>query len=211
MTRDQRRPHLRTTSEPLSSPFAPRAEGALAPHVAAPPEVVPTDAEIVRRIANGNVEALGTLYDRHARALLGFARRLTSNEDAEDVVQNVFLRVVASANRFDPSATSAKPWLVGIAVHVVRERRRKVVRFARALLRMSTLRPPSREPSADRTDVERALAKLSLAKREVLLLVEVEELTCEEAASTLGIPIGTVWTRLHHARRELKSALGETP
>ena len=63
----------------------------------------------------------------------------------------------------------------------------------------------------EKTDIERAIAALSPQKREVLLLVEVEELTCEEAASALGIPVGTVWTRLHHARRELRLLLGERP
>ena len=58
-----------------------------------------------------------------------------------------------------------------------------------------------------RTDVERALATLSEAKRVTLLLAEVEGLTCQEIADALAVPIGTVWTRLHAARRELRNTL----
>ena len=65
-------------------------------------------------------------------------------------------------------------------------------------------------PALDaRTDVERALARVSEAKRITLLMAEVEGLSCAEIAETLAIPIGTVWTRLHAARRELRQALDE--
>ncbi len=175
-------------------------------------ENTPSDAETLRRVAAGDVEALGALYDRHARALLGFVRRVAPSDDAEDIVQNVFLRALSRAGRFDADAASARPWLFGIAVRIAGERRRSVRRFAAALLRLSTSGKRATEPAAaEKTDVERALAALSPQKREVLLLVEVEELTCDEVAAALGIPVGTVWTRLHHARRELRQLLGERP
>jgi RNA polymerase sigma-70 factor (ECF subfamily) len=60
-----------------------------------------------------------------------------------------------------------------------------------------------------RVDVEQVLSGISEAKRVALLLAEVEGLTCAEIAATLDVPIGTVWTRLHAARRELRRALGE--
>jgi RNA polymerase sigma-70 factor (ECF subfamily) len=60
-----------------------------------------------------------------------------------------------------------------------------------------------------RTDVERALAQLSEAKRLTVLMAEVEGMSCAEIATTLDVPIGTVWTRLHAARRELRQALGQ--
>jgi RNA polymerase sigma-70 factor (ECF subfamily) len=56
-----------------------------------------------------------------------------------------------------------------------------------------------------RRDVEKAVATLTEAKRVVLLLADLEGFTCEEIAAMLGIPVGTVWTRLHHARRELRA------
>ena len=58
-----------------------------------------------------------------------------------------------------------------------------------------------------RTDLERALAQLSEAKRLTLLMAEAEGLSCAEISAALDVPIGTVWTRLHAARRELRQAL----
>jgi RNA polymerase sigma-70 factor (ECF subfamily) len=175
-------------------------------------EGAPSDADLLRRVASGDVEALGALYDRHARALLAFARRAASPEDAEDIVQNVFLRALSCAERFDPAAASARPWLFGITARIAGERRRSLRRFGAAIVRLATFGKRAAEPHAvERTDVERALASLSPPKREALLLVEVEGLTCEEAAAALGVPVGTVWTRLHHARREMRDLLGETP
>jgi RNA polymerase sigma-70 factor (ECF subfamily) len=60
-----------------------------------------------------------------------------------------------------------------------------------------------------RRDIERALVKISEAKRITLLMAEVEGLSCAEIAAALGVPIGTVWTRLHAARRDLRRALEE--
>ena len=60
-----------------------------------------------------------------------------------------------------------------------------------------------------RGEVERALARLSDAKRVAILLAKVEGLSCDEIAEALQIPVGTVWTRLHAARRELRAALGD--
>ena len=139
MTRGERKPHL--TPSP-----APAAQGGA--------ENTPSDAEILRRVAAGDVEALGALYDRHARALLGFVRRAAPSDDAEDIVQNVFLRALSCAGRFDPDAASARPWLFGIAVQIARERRRSVRRFAAALLRLSTSGRRAAEPAAlRRTDM----------------------------------------------------------
>jgi RNA polymerase sigma-70 factor (ECF subfamily) len=60
-----------------------------------------------------------------------------------------------------------------------------------------------------RSDVERALLRISENKRVTFLMAEVEDMSCAEIAAALGIPVGTVWTRLHAARRELRRALEE--
>ena len=67
---------------------------------------------------------------------------------------------------------------------------------------------PAAVPRAESLDLERALERLSAPKREVLLLAEVHGFSGEEIATMLGVPIGTVWTRLHHARREMRDILG---
>jgi len=166
------------------------------------PEV--SDAALLARVAEGDVAALGELYDRHAESLLRYARRVDAR-DPEDVVQMVFLRVLRIAGTFRADAVSAKPWLLAIATRVLQERSRALRRWGAALLRLASAVERTQTSRADmRSDVSRALAQLSVAKRSVLILAEVEGFGCEEIATMLDIPVGTVWTRLHHARRELR-------
>ncbi len=93
--------------------------------------------------------------------------------------------------------------------------RRRRQSFGRLFVVLSSLRgtrPVVVDPApgaAARSDVERALARISEAKRVTFLMAEVEGMSCPEIAGALGIPIGTVWTRLHAARRELRQALDE--
>jgi len=166
------------------------------------------DAEALARIARGEIAGLAELYDRHAPALLRFAARLCGSSDADDIVQTTFERAARAAATFDHRSTSARSWLFGIAARVAKERRRSTVRFARAMFRLDTR--GTHVPSGEaRSDLQKGLARLSEAKRVVLLLAEVEGFTCEEIAVVLDVPVGTVWTRLHHARREMREFFEE--
>jgi RNA polymerase sigma-70 factor (ECF subfamily) len=101
--------------------------------------------------------------------------------------------------------------LIGIAAQLLRRRRRASGRLVEILASLKNTVQPARDPQPvlqARTDVERALGLLSEAKRVTLLMAEVEGLSCEEIAQALDVPIGTVWTRLHAARRELRNAMG---
>ncbi|MFT3926862.1 MAG: sigma-70 family RNA polymerase sigma factor [Myxococcales bacterium] len=168
------------------------------------------DVEVLKRVAASDMHALGVLYDRYAPMLLRFARRLGGREDAEDMVQSVFLRVVKRAKSFNPGAISARPWLFAIAVHVAQERRRSLRRFATALSAVTSHASTTEaERMGERSELERCLAALSLQKRTVLLLFEVEGFDGEEIARMLSIPVGTVWTRLHHARRDMRDLWGD--
>jgi RNA polymerase sigma-70 factor (ECF subfamily) len=162
----------------------------------------------MHRLARGESGALGELYDRYHQPLRRFIARATADaEDVDDLVHATFLAAAKSADRYDGRA-SCRPWLVGIAVQFLRRRRQAFGRFVamlRALGRTSTIDP--RAALQARGDVERALRLISEPKRIALLMAEVEGLTCPEIAAALGIPIGTVWTRLHAARRELRQAL----
>ena len=172
-----------------------------------------SDTTLMTRIASGDLGALGNLYDRYARDLVRFARRITNAGDAEDIVQTTFLRVLQKAARYDARALSARPWLFGIAARVAQERRRSLRRFAAAVAAFgaSAFRVASSSPET-RRDLANALARLSVAKRTALVLAELEGFTSQEIAQMLSIPVGTVWTRLHHARRELKLAYeGDDP
>jgi RNA polymerase sigma-70 factor (ECF subfamily) len=169
-----------------------------------------SDAVLLERLSLGEIGALGELYDRHQAALRRFVVRMTNDaEDVDDLVHAAFLAAGQSASRYDGRPV-CRPWLFGIAVHLLRRRRSAARRWFSIASALRTLRPTSFDSSAAllaRRDVERALARLSEPKRVALWLTEVEGLTCPEVAEALGVPIGTVWTRLHAARRELRRML----
>jgi RNA polymerase sigma factor (sigma-70 family) len=172
-------------------------------------EAAASDAALLARVAQGEVSAMGALYDRHAPALLRFAKRVDP-QDAEDLLHITFVRVATLSTRFDGRSPSARAWLFAIITRVAQERTRSLRRFARAIGRLSDMpRRQSVSINDTRRDLDRALSALSTPKRAVLLLAEVEGFSCEEIATMLGIPIGTVWTRLHHARKELRALHGE--
>jgi len=175
---------------------------------------VPTtpDHELMKQLAAGQLGALGELYDRYQPALRSFIARATQDShDVDDLVHATFLAAAKSAASYDGRA-SARPWLIGIGVQLLRRRRQTFKRLIGVLSAFKSTLPQVSDPRVRfqaRTDVERALARLSEPKRITLLMAEVEELSCAEIAEALAIPIGTVWTRLHAARRELRQALSE--
>jgi RNA polymerase sigma-70 factor, ECF subfamily len=173
-----------------------------------------SDASAMAALSQGNISALGVLYDRHQETVTTFVRRATNDApDAEDLVHATFMTAARAAVNFD-GRQSCRPWLVGIAARLVYRRRRGLARWARAL-RELTFREADRhtDPNSELTArdqvsrLSRALEQLSEPKRVVLLLAESEGLSSERIAKTLEIPIGTVWTRLHHARRDLRRLL----
>jgi RNA polymerase sigma-70 factor (ECF subfamily) len=172
-----------------------------------------SDAELMHELAQGDIGALGRLYDRYHAGLRRFVARATADaEDVDDLVQAIFLEAAKTAARYDRSRPSCRPWLVGIAAHLLRRRRQSFARFVAVLASLGTRRTCAHDPRSSlhaRTDLDRALAELSEAKRVTLLMAEVEGFSCQEIAAALRIPIGTVWTRLHAARRELRQALGD--
>ena len=170
-----------------------------------------SDAELMARLATSDVGALGELYDRHQHGVRRFLTRATADaNDVDDLVHTTFLTAATSARRYDGRA-NCRPWLMGIAVRLLQRRRYALGRWFGVASSLAILQRTSLDPStalAAQSDVEKALGKLSQAKRVTLLLAEVEGLTCPEIAAALGIPVGTVWTRLHAARRELRQFLG---
>jgi RNA polymerase sigma-70 factor (ECF subfamily) len=175
-----------------------------------------SDAGIMSRLARGESGALGELYDRHHAPIRRFLARATSDAgDVDDLVHATFLTAAKSAGRYDGRA-SCRPWLVGIAAQLLRRRHRAFGRFMAVLTSFGGIRAEVVDPQVTlhaRTDIERALMTLSEPKRITFLMAELEGLTCPEIAEALSIPIGTVWTRLHAARIELRQALtsGEQP
>ncbi|HTQ04755.1 MAG TPA: RNA polymerase sigma factor [Polyangiaceae bacterium] len=176
----------------------------------------PSDAAALAALADGDVAALGVLYDRHHVNVLAFLIRATgSRPDAEDLLHATFVTAAKAAGSFDGRETCL-PWLLGIAARIAYRHRRGLLRWRRALTRFRATEPPevwdpARQLGArDRLSVlARALERMSERKRIVLLLAEVEGLSGEQIAQALGVPIGTVWTRLHHARNELRRSIEE--
>jgi RNA polymerase sigma-70 factor (ECF subfamily) len=174
-----------------------------------------TDAQLLQRVAGGELAPLGLLYDRHHNAVREFVARATRDaHDTDDITHEAFLALASVADRFDGRA-SARPLLVGIAAMLVRQRRRSVARllaalaaFAGACFERQVRTPEDTASAAEEMErVERALARLSEEKRLVVLLVDGEGWKGEEAARALGVPLNTVWTRLHYGRRELRAEL----
>jgi RNA polymerase sigma-70 factor (ECF subfamily) len=169
----------------------------------------------MRGLAAGELGPLGELYDRYHADVLQFVRRAVSRPgDVDDIVQDTFLTVARAAHSYD-GRPCARPFLVGVAARLMRQRRRTWARWAEVLLEYcSTPSPPPADSPEDRAAdaetaviLERALGRLTEEKRLVLLLFEREGLSGEEVARALDIPLGTVWTRLHHARADMRKTL----
>lgn len=177
------------------------------------------DAALIAAIASGDLEALGALFERHEPAVTRYLTRLgLARGDVDDLVQATFLEVVRASQRFDPHH-AARSWLLGVATIMVRRHRRSLARAAAraaawaGVLRVRAKTQPSPADLLERDGELRAfvaaLDGLSAKKREVFVLVTLEGLSGQQVAEVLGIPVNTVWTRLHHARRDLRAALEE--
>jgi RNA polymerase sigma-70 factor (ECF subfamily) len=177
----------------------------------------PLDGELVERIADGDLRALGILFDRHETEVKRFVSRLgVAPHEVDDLVQLTFLDVARASARF-VHGSAVRSWLFGLTLMVVRRHRHSLSRISARLAKWSSEPPPLAPAPADELldmrrraeQAARALARLSHKKREVFVMVVLEGMPGEEAARSLAIPVATVWTRLHHARRELRQMLKE--
>ena len=174
------------------------------------------DAALIERSWH-EPEAFAALYDRHAAPIHRFAGRRLGGQLADDVVAETFLAAFGRRNRYDLRRADARPWLYGIAANVIGKHRRAEVRMLRAWARTGA--DPVTEGHADlvdsqvaaaamQRDLAAALAALPAGDRDVLLLIAWADLSYEETAAALGIPVGTVRSRLNRARRKVREALG---
>jgi RNA polymerase sigma-70 factor (ECF subfamily) len=173
---------------------------------------LPTDAELLEQANHGDQAAFREIVNRHARYLYGVAHSLVSNTaDAEDVVQETLIGALSSRFRGE---SSVRTWLVGILVRRAGMHHRTRKRHARNMSLASqevaaegfdgrTTPGPSGGPDA-RMDLAVMLEQLSPEHREVIVLRELEGMTYEQIAATLEVPRGTVESRLHRAREDLR-------
>ena len=173
-----------------------------------------SDAALFAAIADGDLGPLGVLFDRHHENVRQLLLRAAPNgADVDDLVQETFLTASRAAASFD-GRESAGPFLAGVAIQLLRRRRRTFARL-RNLLEAVGLAPqaPERSPEdrvsarEDHDAVHAALARLSEDRRIVLVMVEWQGMSGPEIAKVLGVPVGTVWRRLHEARAELRRGL----
>ncbi len=171
-----------------------------------------TDAELM----GAGAAEFGVLFDRHARVLYQYCVRRIGPAAVEDAVADTFLIAYERRDRFDQSRASALPWLFGIATNVIRRHRTAETRYQRLVARLPAPvpEPPTAERAVERADAEAGfrtiaaeLARMSARHRDVLFLYAAG-LSYAEIAEALGIPAGTVMSRLHRARQRLRAAHG---
>jgi RNA polymerase sigma-70 factor (ECF subfamily) len=161
------------------------------------------DADVIKQSWH-EPERFAVLYDRHAAVIHRYVSRRLGDEMADDVVAETFLAAFRWRQRYDLGRASARPWLYGIAANMIGKHRRTEIRRLRTLARVPVMTVT--DGLADRVDnrvaaaaVQRnligALAGLSAGDREVLLLIAWADLSYEETAAALSIPLGTVRSR----------------
>jgi RNA polymerase sigma-70 factor (ECF subfamily) len=167
----------------------------------------------VVRLQQGDLAALGRAYDEHHAAVRAFARRLVGEASAEDLVHDTFLTLPKALGRWNGQGT-LRTFILGVAVNHARHQVRSSSRF-RALLERFGREPERQARSIEELSDQKRLAQLlaqaleslSFDHRTAFVLCEVEERSSAEVAQILGIPEGTVRTRLHHARQKLRTWL----
>jgi RNA polymerase sigma factor (sigma-70 family) len=162
-------------------------------------------------------EWFAVLYDRYAEDIHRYIAGRLGSETAGDLTADVFLVAFRKRATFDPERGEVKPWLYGIATNVVSRHRRTEGRRLKALSRISAEHATdghedhvTARVAAQRAgpQLARAIDGLSRADRDVLFLTALGGLSYQEVAEALGVPAGTVGSRLNRAKRELRRVLG---
>ena len=191
---------------------------ATAPATPAPEPVTSgaTDGAVIEE-SLAQPERFAVLYDRYAAVLHRYAARRVGADAADDLVAATFLAAFRARTRYDLGRPDARPWLFGILTkEIARQHRTESSRW-RAMARSAPELPADGladqvaayvSAQAQRGALARALARLAPADRTVLLLIAWGDLSYDETAQALGIPVGTVRSRLSRARVQVRASLG---
>lgn len=171
-----------------------------------------SDLELMQKLRDGDDTALSVLMERHQQPLANFFRRLGAYRDAEDLVQETFVRLYRYRRRYRPAArfttflyTLARhAWIDGL--RRLRTRERVALGLKEQLEVRGATAPPA---SLVRLDVEEALLELDERLRIVVVLNLLQGLTYKEVSDVLGLPVGTVKSRMFAALHELRRRLHE--
>jgi RNA polymerase sigma-70 factor (ECF subfamily) len=171
-------------------------------------DLLSTDAELLARSVEEPALFAG-LYERHGLAVRRYVARRTGDGVRDDLASEVFVRAFRARARYRAEHGVALPWLLGIANNVIADHRRLERRRLRALERLAREEPVLVEHHdvGLAPELVSALRRLPAAERDTLLLVVWGELTQEEAAAALGVPVGTISSRIARARKRLGAVL----
>jgi RNA polymerase sigma factor (sigma-70 family) len=200
-------------TQPLTRPVT-AAEGT----TAATPGGTGDDADdgAVIEESRGAPERFAEIFDRHAPAIHTYLSRRIGRSIADDLTAETFLIAFRRRDRYDPARRDARPWLYGIATNLLHHHQRTEIRQYRALARtgVDAVTQPDEEGVVARLaaagttrQLAGALAALPAGQRHVLLLIAWAQFSQEEVAAALDVPLGTVRSRLHNARKRLRAAL----
>lgn len=175
------------------------------------------DEALVALVRGGQQDALAVLYERYARQVYSLAFYLLQDPaQAEEVTQEVFLNLWRRADTYNPARGRVGTWVMSMAHHRAVDYLRRRRRSAPLEPEMDPERTPSSAPSADEVlmredlarEVRAALARLPPDQRQVVVMAYYQGYTQSEIARLLGIPLGTVKTRMRLALQKLRDFLG---
>ncbi len=169
------------------------------------------DVGLMGLVAGGSHAAFSEIVRRHQKLLLNFFARMGASHDGEDLVQETFIRLYRYRESYRPTARFTS-FLYHLARNVWADQGRKSMRSGRLAESLRDLAPQAETPGPpriDRADIEAALDRLSPKLRETLVLTIYQGLRYQEAADALGIPLGTVKSRVNLALNALKEILHE--
>jgi RNA polymerase sigma-70 factor (ECF subfamily) len=174
-----------------------------------------SDEALLAACGTGDLAALDALFERFHLAIYRFLARLPTTDELarDDLVQATFLEVRRTAGRFS-GRSAVKTWILGVAANVARHQlrgeQRRRVQHARYAERLAAI-PDRPDEQAERREllvrVAEALAELPHDQQVAFVLCDLEEAPGVEVARALGIPEGTLWRRLHFARKAVRAAI----
>ncbi|HSX67118.1 RNA polymerase sigma factor [Nocardioides sp.] len=179
-----------------------------------------SDVELIRR-SRHHPESFADIFDRHHKAIHAYVARRAGSQTADDVLAEVFTAAFSQRAGFSSETGSALPWLYGIARNLTYRHFRSAANAQRAFGTWAAQQPDATGTHDDEVIagvdsarrwqvVHTALGSVATDDREALLLYAWEELSYAEIAQVVGVPVGTVRSRIHRARAALRAALTET-
>jgi RNA polymerase sigma-70 factor (ECF subfamily) len=180
------------------------------------PEPTPSDRELIERLQQADLDALGLLFERYRHRVFRTALVIVRDPAvAEDILQDCFLKVYTNAHRIDTDRPLA-PWLYRVTVNLsytrVSRNRNNRTSLDNVIDRLTSPMRQAPDRLAEQTElrqnVRKAIGALSIDQRVVIVLYYLNNLSLQDIAEILDLPVGTVKSRLYYARENLRNQLG---